>query len=601
LSSSEQLPAIAAKRKLEPARLARLVRGELDWIVMKCLEKERGRRYETANGLALEIQRYLADEPVLAGPPGVRYRLGKFVRKHRGPVLAGSIIALLLVVGILGTSLGFLRAERLRQIAEANERAALEEKAKADEASAAESRAKQNERQERRKAEASRRQAMEALRATTDDVVEQLIGARPALGPVGRAFLESTLKRWQAFAAERGTSEQARDVRAEGTFRVAILRARLGDRDAGLAGLREARALMEKLAADFPAVPEYRRALADSLASQAELFRDLGKLAQAEATQRQERRLRQKLADDFPAVPGYRYALAASHTNVGTLLHDQGGQYAEAEAEHRKALGIFKKLVADFPTQSDYQEGLATGHTNLGNALKEQGRLAEAEAAYRQALGVYKKLGEDQRGEIKYRIYLAVCQVNLGRLLGAKQQPEEALQWESRGIAHLERVLRQAKDDATARLFLGKAHMNRALTHKGLKRYAEAAADCDKAIELLPERERPKVRMLRAQCRVRMGQVDAALKESEELARSADADTLYEIACVFAAAADRREEAAAAATSKEKCAGRAIELLRQAIAKGWKKPALMKKDDDLKAVRGRDDFKKLLAELEKAR
>src|SRR5262249_37444029 len=61
LSSSEELPNIAAKRKLEPKRLMRLVHGDLDWIVMKCLEKERGRRYETADGLARDVQRYLAD------------------------------------------------------------------------------------------------------------------------------------------------------------------------------------------------------------------------------------------------------------------------------------------------------------------------------------------------------------------------------------------------------------------------------------------------------------------------------------------------------------------------------------------------------------
>src|SRR5262249_13122197 len=69
LSGSAELPAIAARRKLEPQRLARLVRGELDWIVMRCLEKERTRRYETADALARDVQRYLADELVEARPP----------------------------------------------------------------------------------------------------------------------------------------------------------------------------------------------------------------------------------------------------------------------------------------------------------------------------------------------------------------------------------------------------------------------------------------------------------------------------------------------------------------------------------------------------
>src|SRR6202521_317818 len=87
LSSSDALPTLSANRGTEPAKLTRLVRGELDWIVMKCLEKDRNRRYETANGFAADVQRYLADEPVLAGPPSAWYRCRKFARRNRGPVL----------------------------------------------------------------------------------------------------------------------------------------------------------------------------------------------------------------------------------------------------------------------------------------------------------------------------------------------------------------------------------------------------------------------------------------------------------------------------------------------------------------------------------
>src|SRR5262245_33228816 len=75
LSTAEGLPTLAANRGTEPAKLTKLVRGELDWIVMKALEKDRSRRYETANGFALDVHRYLADEPVLACPPSAGYRL----------------------------------------------------------------------------------------------------------------------------------------------------------------------------------------------------------------------------------------------------------------------------------------------------------------------------------------------------------------------------------------------------------------------------------------------------------------------------------------------------------------------------------------------
>ena len=84
LSSSGDLPRIAAARKTEPARLSKLVRGEVDWIVMKCLEKDRTRRYETASGLAKDVERYLHDEPVEACPPSAGYRLRKFAREAAG-------------------------------------------------------------------------------------------------------------------------------------------------------------------------------------------------------------------------------------------------------------------------------------------------------------------------------------------------------------------------------------------------------------------------------------------------------------------------------------------------------------------------------------
>src|SRR5439155_7158168 len=114
LSGSGMLPSVAVVRHTEPKKLVALIRGELDWIVLKCLEKDRGRRYETANGLAQDLERYLADEPVEASPPSAGYRVRKFVRRNSGPVLAASVIVLLLVGGVVGTTIGLIRAESQR-------------------------------------------------------------------------------------------------------------------------------------------------------------------------------------------------------------------------------------------------------------------------------------------------------------------------------------------------------------------------------------------------------------------------------------------------------------------------------------------------------
>ncbi len=127
LSSSDALPTLSANRGTEPAKLTRLVRGELDWIVMKALEKDRGRRYETANGFAMDVQRYLADEAVQACPPTSGYRLRKFARKNRAALTTAAVIVLLLVAGIAVSAWQAVRATG----AEAAALAALAETEKA--------------------------------------------------------------------------------------------------------------------------------------------------------------------------------------------------------------------------------------------------------------------------------------------------------------------------------------------------------------------------------------------------------------------------------------------------------------------------------------
>src|SRR5437763_16714208 len=100
--SKDSLPSISAQRQTEPAKLTRLVRGELDWIVMKALEKDRYRRSETANGFAQDVQRYLADEPVLACPPGAGYRLRKFARRNKAGLAVAGLLAVVLAAAAGG-------------------------------------------------------------------------------------------------------------------------------------------------------------------------------------------------------------------------------------------------------------------------------------------------------------------------------------------------------------------------------------------------------------------------------------------------------------------------------------------------------------------
>jgi hypothetical protein len=125
LSTIEQaaLYTIAKRRGLEPHRLSQQVRGELDWIVMKALEKDRNRRYESASALAADVQRYLNDEPVQACPPAKLYLLGKVVRRHRAVL---GVAAMLLLALLLGAA-GWLFWLQKRVGAETEARLALQE------------------------------------------------------------------------------------------------------------------------------------------------------------------------------------------------------------------------------------------------------------------------------------------------------------------------------------------------------------------------------------------------------------------------------------------------------------------------------------------
>jgi serine/threonine protein kinase/tetratricopeptide (TPR) repeat protein len=119
---------LSEQRQTDPQQLAQLLRGDLDWIVMKCLEKERGRRYETADALARDVARYLADEPVEACPPSARYRLGKFLRKHRRPL--ATAVAFLVLLAAAGALAGWqvareAQVERDRALGQAKREGAV--------------------------------------------------------------------------------------------------------------------------------------------------------------------------------------------------------------------------------------------------------------------------------------------------------------------------------------------------------------------------------------------------------------------------------------------------------------------------------------------
>ncbi len=117
ITTADTLPALSANRSIEPKKLTVQLRSELDWIVLKAIEKERVRRYDSANSLSADVMRYLSGEPVTAHPPGALYRLRKFARRYRGQVVAAGLVFIALVAGLVGTAAGLIEARRQQKIA----------------------------------------------------------------------------------------------------------------------------------------------------------------------------------------------------------------------------------------------------------------------------------------------------------------------------------------------------------------------------------------------------------------------------------------------------------------------------------------------------
>jgi serine/threonine protein kinase/tetratricopeptide (TPR) repeat protein len=409
---------ISSQRKSDPRRLSQLFRGELDWVVMKALEKDRNRRYESASAFAADVERYLADEPVQACPPSTGYRLRKFVSRHRGPVVATTVILLCLVAGIATTSTALAWALGERDAKAKALAAETEERQSKEKALAAETRALAVEKQ-------AREGAMSAARDLADEIVEKQLGQGSHLTDENKEFLRKIIKHFEGLAALAADDADSRGIRAEGYYRVGVMRHRLGELREAEAAYTEALAIRKQLAADFPNQPEMSQNLAWSQNNLGVLLGETGRPKEAEAAHADALAIRQQLAAQFPNRPEFRRELATSHLNLGAQLHSIG-RLKEAEAAYADALAIQKQLGADFPTRPEFRQELAASQLNLGLLLHKTGRLKEAEAAYAEALAIQKQVVADFPTRPEFRRYLGICHSSLGILLGNTGRLKEA-------------------------------------------------------------------------------------------------------------------------------------------------------------------------------
>ena len=423
LSSSEELPSIAANRKLEPSRLTRIVHGDLDWIVMKALEKDRARRYETANGFAMDIQRYLADEPVSAGPPGAGYRLRKLVRRNKGAVIAAAAVAIVLVAGVAAVVVVQARANR--ELEAKNEELAAKNTELAD---------------EQAKVQARFEMAQKAIAMFHTGVSEDMLLKNDQF----KELRTKLLKQAAGFYADLEkllagqTDAKSRRLLAAGYFQLGELTKKIGSQPEALAVHRQALALRRELAAAAGADVETRLDVARSLRMVGLLLDATGDKAGALAAWEEQRELSERLAAEDPS-DAVRAVLALSHNNIAQLQWESG-KPVEALASDEKALAIQQKLAGANPSVTDFQRELASSHQNIGAELSATGKPAEALASYEKALAIRQKLADANPSVTQFQYDLAGCHNAITWQLSQTGKPAETLASAEKALAILQRL-----------------------------------------------------------------------------------------------------------------------------------------------------------------
>ncbi len=559
LSSTDTLPSLATFRHTEPAKLKKLVRGELDWIVMKALEKDRTRRYETASGFARDIQRYLDDEVVEARPPSSGYRFGKFVRRHRGQVIAAGLVLLALLVGIAGTTWGLFReAHANARLAESLKR---EQKANADLAAA------------NVKVQARYDLAVEAVKTFHTGVSEDFLLKEEKFKDLRNRLLKSASDFYGKLSALLGkeTDLASRRALAQSNFELAELTLQVGSPEAALEAHRAVLAAREALATEpgadadvmvdvgrsltvvayllnwtgkaDEALATYRRsesllaglavsdpaaraALADCRSMMGQFLIQLGRSAEALAAVKLARADQEALAAVSGAPAAARRDLAMTIERLGLMLW-WGGKPAEAAAELRTALAIHQELSNESPTVLEFRRNPARGHYYLGNVLAETGNPAEGEAEIRAAVAILQEVSDQNPAVASYRRGLANDRITLGDLLSWMGRPADAEAEYSAALSLIHKLLADSPTVRDYHSLLSHCRTCHGILQFQMGKRAEGEAECRAAVDLCQTlaNDNPSISHHRTFLAVALNNMGDIVRA---LGRAAEAKAIYE-------------------------------------------------------------------------
>jgi serine/threonine protein kinase/tetratricopeptide (TPR) repeat protein len=447
LSTTEELPTIAARRGLDSARLKGQIRGELDWIAMKALEKDRNRRYQTANALARDIERFLNDDTVEACPPSARYRLTKFLRRHKRGIGIASVFASTLAIA---AAVSIYLAVRATQ---------------------AEIQARSSQIQ----AEANLGKAHQAVNEFFTRVSDDTLLNEPALEPLRRQLLLTALPYYDGFVREHREDPAFQAELAATYFRIGILTFELGPEEDWVPAMKLGVDTLENLLRKKSALPTLKSLHAG--------FRWVNTGAPFHVRQSDEAlrvfekaRLQwEHLVSQHPTVTGFQSDLAGVNLVLG-VLQDSHFQIEDAVETYRDACLRWRRLIEINPEATHYPTPFCIASANLSIDLAVLRQSTESKKFMDECVSTattfLAKFPNVHAFEDLHSGYVELCRGILGEHTGRLEEAESAYR---RAVAGQEQLLRVYASVARFRkgAFTARSCLGEVLWAKGLR--AEAA------------------------------------------------------------------------------------------------------------------------------
>jgi serine/threonine protein kinase/tetratricopeptide (TPR) repeat protein len=586
LSTDASAPSMAALRQTEPRKLAALLRGELDWVVMKCLEKQRDRRYETASGLARDIERYLADEVVEARPPSARYRLKKFLMRNRGPVVAATIVAFAVIAGAIGVALQWREAVHQRNRAEL---------ARAD--------AEKNS----RIAQKQRKVALDAVGKMVTTVRGELL-KKPDLQGVLKKVLEIAQSSLDEIALNPLVDVSLNDVtRAAAHDATARMHRDLGDTPAALQEFHKAAAIYRAIldqAAESPEKDVVKKNLMIVLISLGQTSLRTGSQADAVGYYEQANQLTSKLDDRVAA--DYRKILVDLYKNLGISTIDKRPR--EARETYLRALRIAEELADQETAQTGHpsdgaRDALVRLYMLVGGAHDRLRDAKSRDQYYAKAVSIAEGMLKAESSDNGRKRMAAFAHERLGDSHLRMNQPAGA----AKELAVAAKLYKEIAD-SDPRNVDAQADRARILYSQGLaaERIGDRSASANYGKDALAIRSKrinlnsetyAQRDLMMSLAQVGRHREAAELAETVRAKLAKDPSALVDIACCYAVCSAVAPGAQPGNETQERYVETALQALKQALDAGYGDKVNLETEPDLDAIRGRGEFKAMMNRL----